>query len=264
MYNKIIDPQGMSLSVNRVALPEIESLEETYTNLPSGLELGFIGEVESARLKAVFCRNRSGLTIPKWRCTQGAAVGMIDLSGEIGSEESIRGETEVFINFPAAATATTHPKDIFEGGDLWIVGGTGLTKNHGFRKFPIKGNSAGFGTAGVGRIYLESPMPIELDGSTDVILVNSPFATAQISTDSPILPTLGQTLAEVKDDEYYWAVFEGDVPANVASSASTGLLLAPTSSGGYAAASGAGPEVATFKFKSTQDLITMHVSGIYQ
>ena len=260
MYNKKVDPAGLSLSTNRVAIPEVESPEETYTKLPSGLFLGLRLPFDNWGLKAVLCRNTSGATIEKWLCTEAAPVSVenSDLAAAYG-----RGDRTLSI--ATTQSATELPEDSLAGGFLWILGGEGLSPYDGFRKLLIKGNEAGDGTGPID-LELMFPLPFDLDTTTDVVGYSDAYGNAKESSTTVANKPLGQTLVEVEDDEYYWSVYEGDVPATVAATPVAGDILEKDATGGYKrVAQTYRHPLATYLYEGTNfHLITLHIPGIYQ
>ena len=217
MHQQKTDRQGLSLSTNRVALPTITSLEEVYAELSRDLDLGWLGDVEVPRMKAVLCKNGS-TALTRWNITEANQTWLKDtlnVAARAGSRE---------IRIVQASIA----KDAFAGGILWLISGTGMKEHplaftedtyaaqetHGnWRKFRIRSNTASATVNSVSntvQITLDQKIQVEIPSASQVIIETSIFGNARQGTDSAS-KALGLNLVTVPSDFYYWAVYSGDI-----------------------------------------------------
>ena len=102
-----------------------------------------------------------------------------------------------------------------------------------------------------------------LDTTTDVIVLSSMFNNTKVGSATLGHKTLGQSLIVIPANEYYWAVFEGDVPAN-AGSVANGTLVKKGASGAYVAATATANSDGFVKYQTTTtvDIVSLHIQGI--
>ena len=126
---------------------------------------------------------------------------------------------------------TTVTENQFAGGRLQVKSGTGVAYD-----FPIVGNTAGGGTAlDTIQVYV-TEMPIELDTTTDIQIITSPYRNIRVATASGER-AVGACPTTIEADAYFWGKFRGDSigqasGAMAASSAAT-IALAPGDEGTY-------------------------------
>lgn len=217
MWHPRTNQEGLSQRVNRVALPTMDSLEDVYKELPPGLDLGFIGELEVPRMKAVLCK--TAIDIPRRSLNEALTRQAVEDSHfevKAGSREITFVDTNV-------------PADRFKGGKLWLWDGTGQKRHplafsddtyidngtHGnFRVFPIESNTASATVRTVANIVvvtLENAIPEDIPASSGIILESNMFNNTSTASTTATNKVIGVNLVTVPVDYYYWAVFQGDV-----------------------------------------------------
>lgn len=259
---------GISHKHNRVTFPTFSNIHATYKKLPDGYTVGMISEIENLGLKAVLCKNGS-TALPKWVLTESNSLWIEDTNL---SAAAAKGQNKVEVVTASAITASALPKDSLNGGYLWVTGGEGLVEDGagnktGFRKLLIAGNDAGNNTANQSiTIYLAGNLRANLNTTTDVIVEQNQYMHAIIGTDgNPTRKVLGETVLPVPTNEYYWAVFYGDMPANAGTAARGARIIKAAS--GAVQASTAGKLLTheilgRVKHQGTQDIITLDIRGI--
>lgn len=250
--------QGLSHKHNRVTFPTFSAINHTYKKLPQGYTVGMISEIENLGLKAVLCKAGTAGIANKWLLVESHQRWSED--ADLPSAAA-KGQNKVTIN-----TSATFTKDELNGGYLWIVGGTGLAEdgagaNTQFRKLLISGNPARSGAASNIAIELAGNLPVNLDTTTDIIVEGNMFAKTGIGTATPSNKALGLNFLVVPADEYYWAIFFGDVPADVGS-ATVGQTLMKAASGKLAAATSSNERLGRVKHAGAIDIITLDIPGI--
>ena len=226
MYQKKVDPMGLSLEQNLVALPDFESLEETYTTLPGGYAPGFIAEVRSEGVAAVLLKNGSA-TLTEKQMIEGKQATIRDVN--IPSAVS-KGTSSIPIT--TSVTAASLFKDRFKNGYMYVFGGTGLKPNGSYRKLLLAGNDVGDGTGPI-NFHLAAPLPMDIDATTDIFVVSSVFMNTQQGAISR-QKALGIPLISPGPYEYFWSIFEGQIlgiAGEAIATTPTGVLLKKVADG---------------------------------
>ena len=248
---------GYSVQNNRVTLPTFSHIEQTYEKLPDGYNTGLIAEIEGLSVKAVLCKNGS-TAIAKWTVAE-SNIRFIE-EANLATDVPQRSKT---VSIVTNLTAAALPEDRLAGGWLWIVGGTGIKDSGAYRKLLIAGNEAGDGTGPID-ITLAGGTPVALDNTTDVIVEESNYGNTKIGAATDAHKTVGITPIEIPANEYWWAVFEGDIPAFT--TVGQGLLVIKGASGAPTTKTATKETIGRVKYKTTNttmpDIITLFIQGI--
>ena len=108
---------------------------------------------------------------------------------------------ESSITVEVGTTAVTENR--FAGGRLQVKSGTGVAYD-----FPIVGNTAGGGTAlDTIQVYV-TEMPIELDTTTDIQIITSPYRNIRLGVGSGEV-SVGANPTTVEANHYFWGKHRG-------------------------------------------------------
>ena len=98
---------------------------------------------------------------------------------------------------------TTVTENQFAGGRLQVKGGKGAAY-----EFPIVGNTAGGGTAGDTIQVYVTEMPIELDTTTDIQIITSPYRNIRVGRGAGE-SSVGANPTTVEANYYFWGKHKG-------------------------------------------------------
>ena len=166
--------------------------------------------------------------------------------------ELLSGKVE--INFPASTTARA--EDFFQDGYLYIKDHTGKGLN-----FPVAGNDAISGTtAGTITVTIDGEIFVDLDKTSDVTLVSSPFRNLEQGVAASSFG--GIPPDEVSPDAYFWIQRQGPAVAIANAAVVAGGALTPAADGELATATVGEPIVAyALEAGSANDLIMVNLTG---
>lgn len=261
---------GKSHRFNRVTFPSFSDIENTYKSLPDTYTVGMISEIEDLGFKAVLCKN-GNTALGKWLMTESKSRWIEDTNL---AATTARRASSVEVVTAAALTAASLPEDSLTGGFLWITGGTGLKEDGAgnktlFRKLLIAGNDAGNNSANQSiTINLAAPLPVALDTTTDVLVEGSAYFNTGAGTTTTANKALGMTVLPVPANEYYWAVFYGDMPTEnaITGTPAAGNPVGKIAGGGLGKKTAStiisGQILGHVKYQGTQDIVTLDIRGI--
>ena len=212
MYTSRTNDEGLSLAVNRVALPAIESFIETYTKLPDDLFLGFPAELEG--LKGVLCRN-SGTALAENVVAQrqGSAVA----SNSTVNDSNVffdakTGEKTLYID------AASIDADAWADQHIYLAG-------HPL-PYIILENAASATISSVDdvvEVSLNRPLIKNVDSNTTLTRQKNVFDDVVIGAANGS-KALGMTMASVPADDYFWAVYYGRIYKSVTAAAGDHII----------------------------------------
>jgi hypothetical protein len=179
----------------------------------------------------------------KFRYARAGAVDLI--AGQVQASPLTAAQREDTLTVAAAINATsftftaavTMTDDEYAGGMAHIVDGTG--QGHQYR---IRGNEA-IAAASTGLIYLDGPIKVALDTTTDVILTKSPYADVVVAPDQIVMP-VGVPTVPVTATYYCWLQTGGVCPVlaeDALGDLATERICILGTTGGYLATDGAAP-----------------------
>ncbi len=170
------------------------------------------------------------------------AIAVIDITDLPEAPDLLSGK--VVIDIPTTH-ATAYAEDYFQDGYLYVKSGTGQGLN-----FPVARSEAipaSPASATNVTITIDGEIFVELDTTSDVTLVSSPFRNMAIS--SGAVGFGGLPPDEVSADAYFWLQKKGPAVAVASSAVTTGAALTSTTAGGLATAT-AGQQIVAYSIEA--------------